>query len=170
MHETGDMKDAETEIVRLRPGTEADIPAILTVTQAAYAPHTERMEPPSSVWRENDDAVRHYLEQGGVIVAEAGDAIVGTVRYEAREDYVYLGRLAVLPAWQGRGIGRRLVAAVEEWTLLLGLDEVRIGVRLELSENHDLYKHLGFVEDGLAPFTYDPSRSYLKMKKQLRER
>jgi GNAT superfamily N-acetyltransferase len=170
MHETGDLKGEAQDEVWLRPATEADIMAILAVTRAAYEPYTGRLQPSSSVMRESGEGVRHYLERGGVIVAIAGDEVIGAVRYEPREDHVYLARLAVLPGWQGRGIGSRLVAAVEEWTLLLGLDEVRIGVRLELTENREMYRHLGFVEDGLAAFNYDPGRSYLKMKKHLHGR
>ena len=166
-HETGDaLVNAEHNVV-LRPATEADIPAVLAVTRAAYEPYIGRLNPPSGVLTENATGVRHYLEHGGVIVAVAGTEIVGVVRYESYEDHVYLGRLAVLPSWQGRGIGRRLVAAVEEWTLLLGLDEVQLNVRLELTGNHDLYRRLGFVEDGLETFARAPGRSFMKMKKVL---
>jgi predicted N-acetyltransferase YhbS len=168
MHKTGDVQvNAEHDVV-LRLATEADIPAVLAVTRAAYEPYIRRLDPPSGVLSETAAGVRHYLEHGGVIVAVAGTEIVGVVRYESYEDHVYLGRLAVLPSWQGRGIGRRLVAAVEEWTLLLGLDEVRLNVRLELTGNHDLYTHFGFVEDGLEAFARAPGRSYMKMKKVLR--
>lgn len=154
--------------IQLRPATAADIPAVLLVTAAAYAPYAGRLTPPSSALNETEQAVRRYLQKGGVIVAEVDGRIVGAVRYEPYADYVYLGRLAVLPEYQGRGIGRRLVEAVEEWAALLGLDEVRLGVRLELTENRDLYRHLGYVEDGLAPFTDDPGHSHLRMKKRLR--
>lgn len=154
--------------VQLRPATVADIPAILAVTKSAYALYNGRLDPPSGVVHEQPDAVERYFETGGVIVAEVGGEIVGAVRYEPREDYLYLGRLAVAPAWQRQGIGRRLVEAVEEWALLLGLDEVHLGVRMELTENHDLYRHLGYVENGTAPFRHDARYHYLKMKKRVR--
>lgn len=163
----GEARDELQQEIRLRPASEADIPAILAVTHAAYAPYTGWIDPPSGVMRETADGVRHYLERGGIIVAQAGDTIVGVVRYQPHADHVYLGRLAVLPSWQKRGIGRRLIVAVEEWTLLLGLDEVRLNVRLELTENHTLYKRLGYVEDGLEAFERAPERNYLKMKKSL---
>lgn len=169
MDKTGEAKGEIQRDVQLRPASEADIPAILAVTHAAYAPYTGRIDPPSGVLRESADGVQHYLERGGIIVAQAGDTLVGVVRYQPYEDHVYLGRLAVLPSWQKRGIGRRLIAAVEEWTLLLGLDEVRLNVRLELTENHTLYKHLGYIKDGLEAFERAPGRNYLKMKKSLRQ-
>ena len=53
-----------------------------------------------------------YLCEEVVTVAEVARVIVGTVRCEPREDYVYLGRLAVAPPWRGRGIGQRLIEAV----------------------------------------------------------
>ncbi len=155
--------------VKLRPATTVDIPAVLRVTAAAYAAYSGRLQPPSSALRETEEAVRRYLQHGGVIVAEVDGQVVGAVRYEPQADFVYLGRLGVAPEWQGRGIGRRLVEAVEEWAVLLGYDEVRLGVRLELRGNRDLYRHLGYVEDGLAPFTYDPRYSFLKMRKRLRD-
>ncbi len=154
--------------VQLRPATVADVPAILAVTKAAYAPYTDRFDPPSGVVREQPESVERYFVTGGVIVADKDGEIVGAVRYEPHDDYLYLGRLAVAPAWQGRGIGRRLVEAVEEWALLLGLDEVHLGVRMELTENRDLYRHLGYVENGTAPFRHDERYHYLKMKKRVR--
>ena len=155
--------------VQLRAATRGDIPAILAVTRAAYADYTGRLNPPSSALREEPEAVARYFERGGVIVAEADGEVVGAVRYEPRDTYVYLERLAVHPAWRGRGIARRLVVAVEEWTVLLGLDEVWLGVRRELPENRDLYLHLGYVEAGYLPFTYDPRYTFLQMKKRLRD-
>ena len=153
--------------VQLRPATAADIPAVLAVTRAAYAPYAGRLAPPSSALNEDPEAVTRYLHNGGVIVAEVDGEVVGAVRYEPYETYLYLARLAVAPDWQGQGIGRRLVEAVEGWALLLGLDEVRLGVRAELPANRDFYRRLGYSEDGNAPFRYDPRYSYLKMKKRL---
>src|SRR5688500_3261811 len=137
--------------IQLRPATQADVPAVLAVTAAAYREYAGRLQPDAGALHETVEAVERYLHAGGVIVAQAGGAVVGAVRYEPREDFVYLGRLAVLPGWRGRGIGQRLVEAVEDWAILLGLDEVRLGVRLELVENRELYTHLGYVEDGLSP-------------------
>ncbi len=169
MRKTGSMARELGENVKLRAATAADIPDVLEVTTAAYAGYAGRLTPASSALGETAGAVARYLERGGVIVAEAEGQIVGAVRYEPDADFVYLARLAVAPAWQGRGLGRRLVEAVEEWAVLLGLDEVRLGVRLELPSNHELYRHLGYVEDGLAPFSHEPRYSYLKMRKRLRD-
>ena len=160
---------APADQVHLRPATSADIPAIIAVTRAAYTLFADQLHPPSSVLNETPETVASALHNGGIIVAETHDEIVGAVRYEPREDYLYLGRLAVAPTWQGRGIGRRLVTAVEEWAILLGLDEVRLGVRPELPRNRAMYARLGYVDDGHAPFRSDPGRHYLRMKKTLRD-
>ena len=155
--------------IQLRPATSADIPAIIAVTRAAYAPFADRLQPPSSILKETSETVAGSLHNGGIIVAETHGEIVGAVRYEPREDYLCLRRLAVAPSWQGRGIGRRLITAVEEWAILLGVDEVRLGVRPELRRNRAMYARLGYVDDGHAPFRSDLGRHYLRMKKTLRD-
>lgn len=154
--------------IELRPAAASDIEAVVAVIIAAYRIYDGRLRPPSSALEETGEAVARYLQRGGVIVAECEREIVGAVRYETRDAYVYLGRLAVAPAWQGRGIARRLVAAVEEWTEMIGLDEVQLGVRVELAGNRALYEHLGYTVAGLVPFRNDPRYSFLHMKKRLR--
>jgi predicted N-acetyltransferase YhbS len=128
----------------LREAREADIPAVADVIRRAFAEYAGRLDPPSSAHGKSAERVRAELSDGGALVATQGQEIIGCVLYHRRADHLYLDRLAVLPEHRGQGLGRRLVAAVEQRAIELGLPRVRLSVRLALSENQALYERLGY--------------------------
>ncbi|HKT59959.1 MAG TPA: GNAT family N-acetyltransferase [Gemmatimonadales bacterium] len=46
---------------------------------------------------------------------------------------------------RGRGIGRRLVAAVEEWARGRGLEQIAVRSNVTREESHPFYEHLGYA-------------------------
>ena len=131
------------EIV-LREAADGDIATIVAITQAAFAEYVGRLDPPSSVRDETAEKVRAKLAEGRSVLALLGDIPAGTVYYSPHEGYMYLGRLAVLPAQRGQGIGTALVAYVERRAAELGLPQVRLGVRVALPHLRALYERLGY--------------------------
>ena len=132
-----------SEIV-LREATDDDIPSIVRVTRAAFEEYTGWLNPPSGAPNETPEKVRAKLASGSGVLALIGDWVVGSVYYNAEAEYVYLGRLAVLPKYRGRGIGTALVAEVERRARELGLARVRLGVRVALPHLRVLYERLGY--------------------------
>jgi ribosomal protein S18 acetylase RimI-like enzyme len=63
---------------------------------------------------------------------------------ETKRDEYYLANLAVLPDYQGRGIGSGLLAHVEEKARKAGLRKCSLIVDTEKPEALRLYKHLGY--------------------------
>ncbi|MEU7570603.1 GNAT family N-acetyltransferase [Micromonospora sp. NPDC049240] len=104
-----------TDDVTIAPAVVADAGEILTVQRAAYLVEAQRYRdvflPPLT---ETLDEVRAALA-GPVVVlaARRGTRLVGSVRARLDGDTAHVGRLAVAPDQQGRGIGGRLLAAVE---------------------------------------------------------
>ncbi|HNP72808.1 MAG TPA: GNAT family N-acetyltransferase [Kouleothrix sp.] len=128
----------------IQEASEADIPAIVAITQAAFAEYSDRLDPPSSVRDETAEKVLAKLAEGRAVLALVGGAPAGTVYYSPREGYVYLGRLAVLPERRGQGVGAALIAYVERRAAELGLPLVRLGVRVALPHLRAMYERLGY--------------------------
>ena len=83
---------------------------------------------------------------GGEIVAMAG---LHSVQASLRRSHVRLLGIGILPAWQGRGLGRQLLERLLDWA-----DHWAGVLRIELHVHEDnpramaLYRSLGFAEEG----------------------
>ncbi|WP_324786821.1 GNAT family N-acetyltransferase [Streptomyces sp. H51] len=85
---------------------------------------------------------------GDVLLArewESG-AVVGCIALLAHPDTVFeLAKMAVAPAAQGRGIGRRLIAAAIDRARALGAARLFLGTNHKLAPAVHLYEEAGFV-------------------------
>ena len=88
------------------------------------------------------------IATGHVRVAVDGDRLMGYAVFYPRGDHLHLENLAVFPRDQGRGIGRALIAHMEEETRRLGLSAVDLYTNEKMTENLELYPRLGFVKTG----------------------
>jgi GNAT superfamily N-acetyltransferase len=59
-------------------------------------------------------------------------------------DAYYLGKWAVSSARRGEGIARALLEAAKPVALQRGFPLLRLGTRIELHENHRIFRALGF--------------------------
>jgi ribosomal protein S18 acetylase RimI-like enzyme len=100
--------------------------------------------PSSAMWETVEDTAGH-IALGGAVLARLGDEPVGSGRYELHEDHLYIGRLSVLPARRGHGVGEAMMLAMEQRGLHAGKREAHISVRVLLERNIALYERLGYV-------------------------
>jgi ribosomal protein S18 acetylase RimI-like enzyme len=119
---------------------------LLAVIRASFAYMDGVIDPPSSVHRLTARSLRAKATVELGFLATAGDEIAGSAFLSEKDDHCYLGKLAVAPAWQGRGIGRLLLQAVEEHARRAGKPVIELGTRVELIANQRLFARLGFVE------------------------
>src|SRR5262245_10630678 len=130
--------------VLLREATDADVPTLVAVLIAAFDEYRGRLDPPSGAHGETEEKLRHLLRGASAVLAFVGDQVAGCVFYAPVGEHIDLFRLAVLPAYRGRGIGRALVEYVEAHAPALGISRVQLGVRVALPDNRAYYERMGY--------------------------
>ena len=137
-----------------------DWPALLALIQRAFAGMDGRINPPSSL---------HHLTPAALALAPEvwvlGDPPSACMVLTPKPGHLYLGKLAVEPALQGKGLGRHLMTFAEGRARTLGLPQIALETRVELAENHRFYLALGYAEAGRsahAGFTHPTSVRYVK--------
>ena len=80
-------------------------------------------------------------------------------------DYLLLDNIAVSPARQGLGLGRRLLVFAEAEALRRGYREIRLYTHQEMVENQRLYASIGYEETGRGA---EAGYERVFMRKQLR--
>jgi ribosomal protein S18 acetylase RimI-like enzyme len=128
------------------PASVPDAGDILTVQRAAYVTEAQLYGNATfSALTESLDGVRAAIDAGGVLVARLGTRIVGAVRGVLVGDECQVGRLAVAPDMQGRGIGGALLRAIErEFAGRTSRFVLYTGDRSEA--NLRLYRKVGYVD------------------------
>ena len=101
--------------VTVTPAGPEDAGELLTLQRAAYATEARiYRDPELPALVQTLDELRTELRSVTALKATAGHRIVGAVRAHVTGSVLHVGRLTVAPDWQGRGIGSRLLAAVED--------------------------------------------------------
>jgi len=136
---------AEADDVALRPLAIADAEAAARVIRTAFAAQRRATRPPSSALRETAEAVAAKIAAGGGFGALADGGLVAVALWQVVDgDALMIARVCVLPAWRGRALSQRLVAACEAEARERGFRRARLRVRLELPENERLFARMGF--------------------------
>ncbi len=130
------------DAVVLRQAVETDAAAILALTRSAYAKWVPLLgREPTPMYRDYDQALR----QDRVDMLYADGELAGIVHTIRKPDYLEIWNVAVHPAYQGRGFGRRLLAHGEALAASLGYDEIRLYTNKAFAENIALYLRVGYV-------------------------
>jgi N-acetylglutamate synthase-like GNAT family acetyltransferase len=95
--------------------------------------------------------IREHMQAGRFLLAEENGNLLGCVYVELHDKAAYLGLLSVDPARQKSGLGRRMVAAAEEFAREMGarrMDLTVVNLRTELPS---FYQKLGYELTGTEP-------------------
>ena len=103
--------------------------------------------------------------RGGARDADVMAPAVGAGRLlRAAGGVARIGRLAVLPAWRGRGIGSRLLRLLEEAALARGARHAVLHAQVQVQ---DFYARRGYVADPDAQVFLEDNIPHVRMSKPL---
>ena len=120
---------------RVEPASwQADEDALRAVRERVFI--IEQAIPPEDEWDEHDASSRHVLAR------DAQGHAIGTGRLTPS---AMLGRIAVLPEWRGRGVGKSIMRVLLEQARQLHLPAVSLHAQ---SHAIPLYESVGFRSEG----------------------
>ena len=133
-------------VIRRAPADFTEWESIRALILDAFAYMEHRIDPPSSALRMTAQSMAADAAAGTLLLAESDGSLVGCSFTRRKEDALYIAKLAVRPDWQGRGIGRALVAAARDEARAQSLAALELQTRIELRGNHAAFARMGFVK------------------------
>lgn len=132
--------------IRIRPTTFSDV-AVLSAIERAAAGRFRDI--PELAWLADGEVIpaeQHldYAERGLSWLALANDQPVGFVLAEAHPSSLFIVELSVDLDWQGKGIGRQLIACVADCARKRGLTALTLTTFRDVPWNAPFYARLGF--------------------------
>jgi GNAT superfamily N-acetyltransferase len=118
----------------------------------AYAYMDGRIDPPSFLKSMTaEDLARKAAVEEFYLIRDGGLPIACMFGTDAQGNYE-VGKLGIAPARQGAGLGRAMIEAAADRARARGYAILQLYARIELTENHAIYEHLGF--ERVATFTH----------------
>ena len=141
------MRDGSQRTLQIRIATRADTPVMIAIVNEAFS-----IEDFIDGTRTDEARMSGLMEKGAFLVGEDEGRIVASVYCEIRGERAYMGMLAIDPAQQGRGLGRLMTEAAEDYCRKNGCKFLDIAVLSLRPELPPLYRKFGFVETGTEEF------------------
>ena len=130
-------------VIRIRRALFTDVETAKAIVVMAYQQYVSRIgTKPGPMSADYESLVRG----GHVWLATDDDTVVALMVLMPKSDHLLLENIAVDPAAQHRGIGRQLMAFVEDEARRRGLTEVRLYTNEAMVENLAYYGRRGYTE------------------------
>lgn len=145
----------------LRRAGPDDAEALDRLQHRAYGPNRALLgAEPVPLLTPAADVLAHYETW---LLDDDGE-LAGVLVLEPHPDHLLVWSVATDPARQGRGLGRKLLAAAEARARALGLDTLRLYTGEPLVRNIDWYRRRGYETDRVEAL---PDRRLVHMAKRL---
>ncbi len=123
-----------------------EIQIVKDVMYESFKEYIGILKPQSGALRETVEGIKKKIEgRGGALLVWDEAKPVGTVLYYYESDYMFIGRVSVLPTYRGKGIGKSLMAYLEDLAKRMGYLKTIVNVRLSLPDNLRYYERLKYI-------------------------
>lgn len=122
-----------------------DMQAVYNLLADSFAYMEGRIDPPSSLKRMTPATLAEQAARHELWILPGPDACMILTPNAA---HLFLGRLAIAMARRGKGLARIMIAHAETRAGALGLPQIRLQTRIELTGNQSIFRSLGFQETG----------------------
>jgi len=121
-------------------------------------------------WRYRAQSVRELIDDPETVtlVARNGESLAGFGIMKFGDERAHLVLLAVRPAYQRRGIARRIVHWLVESALIAGMASIHVELRARNTAAHTFYRAIGFAETLRLPGYYSGRETAIRMLRLLR--
>jgi len=140
---------------------------LLALVLAAFTSMNGRIDPPSSALSLTAASLAEKAKAEIGHVAIDGEKLIGCLFLRPEADCLYIGKLAVLPEAQGKGLGKRLLTIAEETAAAIGLPALRLETRIELTDNHAVFAAWGFTRTAEKAHPGFARTTFVEMRKIL---
>lgn len=130
--------------VEMRRGLAADASEIRDLTLAAYAKWVPVIgREPKPMTADYAEAIRRHRFD----LLHVDGKLAALIETSHDPDRLFIVNIAVLPRFQGRGLGRRLLAHAEQLAAASGCSEIGLYTNKLFAANVRLYRQLGYEVD-----------------------
>jgi GNAT superfamily N-acetyltransferase len=131
-------------VLELRQALGTDASAIRDLTREAYAKWIPVIgREPKPMTTDYAEALRKHR----IDLLYLDGKLAALIETISEPDHLLIENVAVSPAFQGRGLGRKLMAHAEQLAGSLGHDEIKLCTNKLFAENVQFYRKLGYRVD-----------------------
>ena len=140
---------------------------LLQLILLSFAYMNDRIDPPSSALGLTPQSLAGKAGNEIGYLALEGEDLLGCMFLRPEQECLYVGKLAVVPKAQGRGVGRQLLQVVEAVARERRLPVLRVDTRIELTANHAVFAAWGFAKTAEKSHPSFDRVTYIEMRKVL---
>ncbi|CAM5765427.1 GCN5 family acetyltransferase [Mesorhizobium amorphae] len=135
--------------MQFRTASPADVALVRDVVRAAYSKWIPVIgREPSPMKADYDEA----LQKHQFTLLYLDTQIAGLIETVQENDHLWIENVCVLPAQQGKGLGKVLLHHAEEMARQAGHNETRLLTNAAFEANIALYERLGYVITEREPY------------------
>jgi ribosomal protein S18 acetylase RimI-like enzyme len=148
----------------MRRAEPADLSAVIELTRRAYGPYEAELGGlPIPVTED----YRPRIARGEIWLLEEVDRTAGLIVLEEQGRKLHIFSVAVDPARQHTGVGRRLFAFAEQMARRRDFALLDLCTNAKMQRNIDIYRRWGFAETGRRPHPERAGWILVDMEKRL---